>query len=62
MTAHALVIGGGIIGLSTCFEFQDAGFEVTLVDPDPISGATHHAGGMLAPPQRCNTNSKHWFH
>ncbi|MGO1587431.1 glycine oxidase ThiO [Corynebacterium casei] len=49
MTAHALVIGGGIIGLSTCFEFQDAGFEVTLVDPDPISGATHHAGGMLAP-------------
>lgn len=49
MTAHALVIGGGIIGLSTCFEFQDAGFEVTLIDPDPISGATHHAGGMLAP-------------
>lgn len=49
MTAHALVIGGGIIGLATCFEFQDAGFEVTLIDPDPISGATHHAGGMLAP-------------
>ena len=49
MTAHTLVIGGGIIGLATCFEFQDAGFEVTLIDPDPISGATHHAGGMLAP-------------
>jgi len=49
MKGHAVVIGGGIIGLATCFEFQDAGFEVTLIDPDPISGATHHAGGMLAP-------------
>lgn len=47
--SRAIVIGGGIIGLATCFEFQDAGFEVTLIDPDPISGATHHAGGMLAP-------------
>src|SRR5699024_3560343 len=46
---HAVVIDGGIIGLATCFEFQDAGFKVTLIDPDPISGATHHAGGMLAP-------------
>ena len=49
MSRHAVVIGGGIIGLATCFEFQEAGFEVTLIDPDPISGATHHAGGMLAP-------------
>ena len=49
MTRHAVVVGGGIIGLSTCFEFQDAGFEVTLVDPEPFSGATHHAVGMLAP-------------
>ncbi|MFH0412805.1 glycine oxidase ThiO [Corynebacterium sp. L4756] len=47
--SRAIVIGGGIIGLATCFEFQDAGFEVTLIDPDSISGATHHAGGMLAP-------------
>ncbi|BAU96373.1 glycine/D-amino acid oxidase [Corynebacterium suranareeae] len=49
MTKSAIVIGGGIIGLTTCFEFQEAGFQVTLIDPDPISGATHHAGGMLAP-------------
>ena len=49
MSRHAVVIGGGIIGLATCFEFQEAGFEVTLIDPDPVSGATHHAGGMLAP-------------
>lgn len=46
---QAIVIGGGIIGLATCFELQDAGFKVTLIDPEPISGATHHAGGMLAP-------------
>lgn len=49
MPKHAIVIGGGIIGLATCFEFQESGFEVTLIDPDPASGATHHAGGMLAP-------------
>lgn len=46
---QAIIIGGGIIGLSTCFELLDAGFDVTLIDPDPISGATHYAGGMLAP-------------
>lgn len=49
MKKHAIIIGGGIIGLTTCFEFQEAGYQVTLIDPDPISGATHHAGGMLAP-------------
>ncbi|MHA2789260.1 glycine oxidase ThiO [Corynebacterium sp. S7] len=49
MPKHVFVIGGGIIGLATCFEFQEAGFKVTLIDPDPASGATHHAGGMLAP-------------
>lgn len=49
MSDNIIVVGGGIVGLSTCFEFQEAGFQVTLIDPDPISGATHHAGGMLAP-------------
>lgn len=49
MSTHAIIVGGGIIGLATAFEFQEAGFRVTLIDPDPISGATHHAGGMLAP-------------
>lgn len=49
MNDQAIVIGGGIIGLSTCFEYQEAGFQVTLIDRDPISGATQHAGGMLAP-------------
>lgn len=49
MAERAIVIGGGLVGLATCFELVGRGMEVTLVDPDPASGATHHAGGMLAP-------------
>lgn len=46
---HVSIVGGGIIGLSTAFEFLDAGYTVTVYDPSPATGATHHAGGMLAP-------------
>lgn len=49
MYKHSYVIGGGIIGLATCFELQNRGLSVTLIDPDPASGSTYHAGGMLAP-------------
>lgn len=45
----AIVIGGGLIGLVTCFELTEREVSVTLIDPDPGSGATHYAGGMLAP-------------
>lgn len=44
----AIVIGGGLIGLVTCFELSERGVSVTLIDPVPGSGATHYAGGMLA--------------
>ncbi|WP_231598718.1 glycine oxidase ThiO [Corynebacterium occultum] len=44
-----IVIGGGLVGLVTCFELSEQGFQVTLIDPEPASGATHYAGGMLAP-------------
>ncbi|APT92306.1 oxidoreductase [Corynebacterium phocae] len=44
-----IVIGSGIVGLASAFELQLAGHQVTIIDPSPISGATHHAGGMLAP-------------
>ncbi|MER0081932.1 glycine oxidase ThiO [Corynebacterium sp. KPL2861] len=50
-TEHA-IIGAGIIGLSTAFELVDAGVDpqkILVVDPQPISGATFVAGGMLAP-------------
>ena len=43
------VIGGGIIGLSTALTLKDRGHAVTVYDPKPASGATWHAGGMLAP-------------
>ena len=43
------VIGGGIIGLSTALRLADGGHSVTVYDPAPASGATWHAGGMLAP-------------
>jgi glycine oxidase len=43
------VIGGGLIGLATALRLADRGHAVTLMDPSPASGATHHAGGMLAP-------------
>lgn len=48
-TDRAIVIGGGIVGLVACFELSELGIPVSLIDPAPASGATHHAGGMLAP-------------
>lgn len=43
------VIGAGNVGLATTVTLAAAGHQVRLVDPAPASGATHHAGGMLAP-------------
>ncbi|MGH3772904.1 MAG: glycine oxidase ThiO, partial [Pseudonocardiaceae bacterium] len=43
------VVGGGVIGLSCAWRAAAAGFAVTVYDPAPGSGASHVAGGMLAP-------------
>ncbi|MGH3683937.1 MAG: glycine oxidase ThiO [Pseudonocardiaceae bacterium] len=43
------VVGGGVIGLSCAWRAASAGFTVTVHDPAPGSGASHVAGGMLAP-------------
>lgn len=43
------IIGGGIIGLSIGWECQRRGHDVVVCDPDPGSGASHVAAGMLAP-------------
>lgn len=43
------VIGAGNVGLATAVTLAAAGYEVAVIDPAPASGATHHAGGMLAP-------------
>ncbi|TCN54325.1 glycine oxidase [Rhodococcus sp. SMB37] len=43
------VIGGGVIGLSVAWRAARAGWTATVHDPDPGSGASWVAGGMLAP-------------
>ena len=45
----AVVVGGGIIGLSVAWEAAEAGLEVVVVDPAPGRGSTWAAAGMLAP-------------
>lgn len=44
-----IVIGAGVIGLTTAWTLHHAGADVTIVDPAPAAGATHAAAGMLAP-------------
>ncbi|MBN9643855.1 glycine oxidase ThiO [Corynebacterium sp. CCM 8862] len=47
--AACCVIGAGLVGLATAFELASRGHPVTVIDPEPMSGASHHAAGMLAP-------------
>lgn len=42
------VIGAGIIGLATADELVGRGHEVTVFDPEPATGASLAAAGMLA--------------
>jgi len=45
----ALVVGGGVIGLTSAFFLASEGWRVTIFDPVPGSGATWAAAGMIAP-------------
>ena len=45
----AVVIGGGVIGLAVAWRAAREGLEVAVVDPEPGSGASHYAAGMIAP-------------
>src|SRR3712207_2624107 len=45
----AIVVGGGVIGLSAAWRLAARGAPVTLVDNDPAGGASRAAAGMLAP-------------
>ncbi|TSD99390.1 glycine oxidase ThiO [Skermania sp. ID1734] len=47
--ATLAVVGGGVIGLAIAWRAAETGWRVTLYDPAPGSGASHVAGGMLAP-------------
>ncbi len=44
-----IVVGGGIVGLTTAWRLARSGFEVTVFDPAPGRGATWAAAGMIAP-------------
>ncbi len=43
------VLGAGIVGLAVADELLRRGHRVTVVDPDPGSGASYAAAGMLSP-------------
>ncbi|MFC3963376.1 glycine oxidase ThiO [Nocardia jiangsuensis] len=43
------VVGGGAIGLAVAWRAAEAGWSVTLSDPEIAAGASWVAGGMLAP-------------
>jgi len=47
--ADVLVIGGGILGLSTACEILARGFSVPIFDEDPKRSATWASAGMLSP-------------
>ncbi|MFD1860711.1 glycine oxidase ThiO [Aeromicrobium camelliae] len=47
--ASAIVVGAGIIGLTTAWRLVERGWDVAVFDPAPVSGASHVAAGMLAP-------------
>jgi glycine oxidase len=49
VSADAIVVGGGLIGLACAWRAAEAGLAVTVVDDAPGSGASHVAAGMLAP-------------
>jgi glycine oxidase len=44
-----VVVGGGAIGLASAWRLAQRGASVTVVDPEPGSGASGVAAGMLAP-------------
>lgn len=48
-SADVAIIGAGIIGIATARELLRWDRSVTLIDPEPLSGATWAAAGMLAP-------------
>ncbi|MCU1688737.1 MAG: glycine oxidase ThiO, partial [Jatrophihabitantaceae bacterium] len=44
-----IVVGGGVIGLAIAWRAAQRGLSAAVVDPDPGSGASRTAAGMLAP-------------
>jgi glycine oxidase len=44
-----VIVGGGVIGLAIAWRAALRGLAVTVLDPAPGLGASHHGAGMLAP-------------
>ncbi|WP_280771325.1 glycine oxidase ThiO [Salipaludibacillus daqingensis] len=50
MKEHILILGGGVIGLSTAFSLSRRGYNVTILEKNSCGGqASGAAAGMLAP-------------
>jgi len=59
--ARVFIAGGGVIGLSIAWRAAQRGFEVTVADPAPGSGASHAAAGMLTPVSEAAYTEKELF-
>ncbi|HNU43617.1 MAG TPA: FAD-dependent oxidoreductase, partial [Cyclobacteriaceae bacterium] len=47
---RVLIIGGGIIGLSSAYYLNKAGYDVTVIDKGDLSdGCSHGNAGMIVP-------------
>ena len=44
-----VIVGGGVIGLAIAWRAAVGGLSVTVLDPAPGMGASHHGAGLLAP-------------
>ncbi|BDH59287.1 FAD-dependent oxidoreductase [Tsukamurella sp. PLM1] len=49
MQQSVSVVGGGTVGLTVAWTLARRGAAVTVLDPEPGSGASWVAGGMIAP-------------
>lgn len=54
-----VVVGGGVIGLTSAFALARAGRSVAVVDPAPGSGSSWAAAGMLAPGAESTPENAH---
>jgi glycine oxidase len=54
----AVIVGGGVIGLSAAWLAARDGLEVVVVDPTPGNGASWAAAGMLAPVTEVHYNEE----
>ena len=48
---HILILGAGVIGITTAYELLKAGHEVTIIDrqPSPAMETSFKNGGLIAP-------------